>query len=89
MAGLCEGGNEPSGSLKANKRLLAFVIWIWRRLEHAKWTERIRNEAVLEGIIMLKLIRKIKKELVGSLAEKKLLTEGYTGKNGEREKSSG
>ncbi|KAJ4439942.1 hypothetical protein ANN_08073 [Periplaneta americana] len=30
-----------------------------------------------------------KKELVGSLAEKKLRTEGCTGSNGEREKSSG
>ncbi|KAJ4443718.1 hypothetical protein ANN_05393 [Periplaneta americana] len=28
-------------------------------------------------------------ELVGSLAEKKLPTEGSTGRNGEREKSSG
>ncbi|KAJ4429851.1 hypothetical protein ANN_22055 [Periplaneta americana] len=32
---------------------------------------------------------KNKKELVGSLAEKKLPTEGYTGRNCEREKSSG
>ncbi|KAJ4445332.1 hypothetical protein ANN_07137 [Periplaneta americana] len=30
-----------------------------------------------------------KKELVGSLAEKKLAAEGCTGRNGEREKSSG
>ncbi|KAJ4430020.1 hypothetical protein ANN_22228 [Periplaneta americana] len=29
------------------------------------------------------------KELIGSLAEKKLATEGCTGRNGEREKSSG
>ncbi|KAJ4449405.1 hypothetical protein ANN_00804 [Periplaneta americana] len=32
---------------------------------------------------------KEKKELAGSLAEKKLTTKGCTGRNGEREKSSG
>ncbi|KAJ4445320.1 hypothetical protein ANN_07125 [Periplaneta americana] len=52
---------------------------------------KIRNEAVLERVgeerMMLKLIRK-RKRLVGSLAEKKLPTEGCTGRNGEREKSS-
>ncbi|KAJ4439519.1 hypothetical protein ANN_07643 [Periplaneta americana] len=131
MAGLCEGGNEPSGSLKVSKkskgeqqwqrklliekgansrisgkklrkrvvkyfvwsvalygaetwtlrrseekRLEAFEMWIWRRMERVKWTDRIRNE-------------KEKKELVGSLAEKKLPTEECTGRNGERKKSSG
>ncbi|KAJ4443175.1 hypothetical protein ANN_04825 [Periplaneta americana] len=30
------------------KRLEAFEMWIWRRMERAKWTDRIRNEAVLE-----------------------------------------
>ncbi|KAJ4429635.1 hypothetical protein ANN_21836 [Periplaneta americana] len=94
MAGLCEGGNEPPDSLKANvdvcktlscdnikdlwgklrkrlvkcfvwnvtfygtetwtlrrseeKRLEAFEMWIWRKMEHVKWTDRIRNKAVLE-----------------------------------------
>ncbi|KAJ4443524.1 hypothetical protein ANN_05196 [Periplaneta americana] len=59
MAGLCEGGNEPPGSLKASKK----------------------NDAETD--------QEEEKELVGSLAEKKLPTEGCTGRNGEREKSSG
>ncbi|KAJ4429383.1 hypothetical protein ANN_21540 [Periplaneta americana] len=59
MAGLCEGGNEPPGSLKASKI----------------------NEA--------ETIQEERKELAGSLAEKKLPTEGCTGGNGEREKSLG
>ncbi|KAJ4438885.1 hypothetical protein ANN_14839 [Periplaneta americana] len=97
MAGLCEGGNEPPGSLKAvirrseEKRIEAFEMWIWRRKECVKWTDRIRNEAVLERVgeerMMLKLTRK--KELLGSLTEKKLPTEGCTGRNDERKKSSG
>ncbi|KAJ4438844.1 hypothetical protein ANN_14797 [Periplaneta americana] len=62
MASLCEGGNEPPGSLKAI--------------------------GVSEERTMLKLIRKMKRELAGSLAKKKLPAEGCTGRNGEREKSS-
>ncbi|KAJ4436630.1 hypothetical protein ANN_16761 [Periplaneta americana] len=78
MAGLCEGGNEPPGSLKATlygaetwtlrrskeKRLEPFEMWIWRRMERVKWTDRIRNEAVLERVdeerMVLKLISKDK-----------------------------
>ncbi|KAJ4435001.1 hypothetical protein ANN_23573 [Periplaneta americana] len=33
------------------KRLEAFEMWIWRRMEHVKWTDRIRNEAVLERVM--------------------------------------
>ncbi|KAJ4432027.1 hypothetical protein ANN_20641 [Periplaneta americana] len=82
MAGLCEGGNEPSGSLKAiylgkrrkrlvkcfvrivalyeaetwtmqrseKKRLEVREMWIWRRMERVKSTDRIRNEFVLERV---------------------------------------
>ncbi|KAJ4447192.1 hypothetical protein ANN_09193 [Periplaneta americana] len=32
------------------KRINAFEMWICRRLERVKWTDRIRNEAVLERI---------------------------------------
>ncbi|KAJ4436070.1 hypothetical protein ANN_18697, partial [Periplaneta americana] len=60
-------------------------MWIWRRMEHVKWTDRIRTKAVFErvneGRMMLK---EEKKELVKSLAEKKLPTEGCTRKNDER-----
>ncbi|KAJ4449404.1 hypothetical protein ANN_00803 [Periplaneta americana] len=73
MAGLCEGGNEPAGSLKA----------ICKRMEPVKWNDRERNKALLKRVseerMMLKLIRK----------RKKLPTEGCTGRNGERKKSSG
>ncbi|KAJ4435914.1 hypothetical protein ANN_18534 [Periplaneta americana] len=77
------------------------VIGEWRKLHnaelHAMYSShcinRIRNESVSEKVgeerMMLKLIRKRRKKLVGSLAEKKLPTEGCTGKNGERENSTG
>ncbi|KAJ4438552.1 hypothetical protein ANN_14499 [Periplaneta americana] len=58
MAGLCEGGNEPSGSLKAICK---------------------KKDAETD--------QKEEKELAGLLAEKKLPTEGCTGRNGKREKS--
>ncbi|KAJ4447314.1 hypothetical protein ANN_09318 [Periplaneta americana] len=46
------------------KRLEAFEMWIWRRMERVKWTDRIRIEAVLERVVeermILKLVRKRK-----------------------------
>ncbi|KAJ4431398.1 hypothetical protein ANN_19995 [Periplaneta americana] len=32
------------------KRIEAFEMWIWRRMQRVKWTDRIRNEAVLERV---------------------------------------
>ncbi|KAJ4445719.1 hypothetical protein ANN_12404 [Periplaneta americana] len=51
------------------KRIEAFEMGIWRRMERLKWTDRIRNEAVLERVgeerMMLKLIRKRKRNQLG------------------------
>ncbi|KAJ4427762.1 hypothetical protein ANN_25415 [Periplaneta americana] len=114
MAGLCESGNEPPGSLKACKcsssdqHTVSFLGHkgsfqqqsgtVRNHRDHAQYRKSVptQSEPVLsrkhlgEERMMLKLIRK-RKELVGSLAEKKLPlpTEGCTGRNGEREKSSG
>ncbi|KAJ4450098.1 hypothetical protein ANN_01505 [Periplaneta americana] len=72
MAGLCEDGNEPPGSLKPSneeKRIKAFETCRWRRMELVKWTDRIRNEAVWDRVgeerIILKLIRKRKRNWLG------------------------
>ncbi|KAJ4450199.1 hypothetical protein ANN_01606 [Periplaneta americana] len=44
-------------------------MWIWRRMEHVKWTDKIRNEAVLERVgeerMMLKLIKTRKRNWLG------------------------
>ncbi|KAJ4445236.1 hypothetical protein ANN_07037 [Periplaneta americana] len=58
------------------KRIETFEIWIWSRMERVK-----KNDAETD--------QKEKKELAGLLAEKKLPTERCTGRNGERDKSSG
>ena len=51
------------------KRLEAFETWIWRRMEHVKWTDKMKNSVVLErvgyGIIMLELIKKRKINWLG------------------------
>ena len=51
------------------KRLEAFEMWIWRRMEHVKWTDKIKNAVVLEivgeGRIMLELIKKRKRNCLG------------------------
>ena len=44
-------------------------MWIWRRMEHVKWTDKIKNVIVLErvgeGITMLELINKRKRNWLG------------------------
>ena len=51
------------------KRLEAFQTRIWRRMEHVKWTDKIKYAVVLErvreGRIMLELIKKRKKNWLG------------------------
>ncbi|KAJ4440030.1 hypothetical protein ANN_08161 [Periplaneta americana] len=59
------------------------------RLERVKWTDRIRNEAVLERMDEeRKMLKMIRERIIGSLVDKKLTSEGCTERNGEREKSS-
>ena len=47
------------------KLLEAFEMWIWRRIERVKWTDKIKNavvlERVVEGRIMLELLKKMKR----------------------------
>ena len=58
-------GAETS-TLRQNeqKRAEAIEMWIWRRMERIKWTDKIKNAVVLgrvgEGRIMLELIKKRK-----------------------------
>ena len=44
-------------------------MWIWRRMEHVKWTDKINNAVVLrksgEGKIMLELIKKRNRNWLG------------------------
>ena len=51
------------------KQLEAFELWIWRRMESVKWTDKIKNAVVLErvgeGRIMLELKRKRKRNWLG------------------------
>ena len=45
------------------------VVWIWRRIERVKWTDKIKNAVVLErmgeGRILLELIKKKKRNWLG------------------------
>ena len=47
----------------------AFEMWIWRRMERVKWTDKMKNAVVLgrvgEGRIMLELIKKRKRNWLG------------------------
>ena len=51
------------------KQLEAFEMWVWRRMERVKLTDKIKNAVVLEkvgeGRIMLELIRKRKRNWLG------------------------
>ncbi|KAJ4428528.1 hypothetical protein ANN_24572 [Periplaneta americana] len=115
MAGLCESGNEPPGSLKTTslkeekfrvrycicqeRRQQAILpcefqklrmpeagarlenlrpVRVGRRMERVKWTVRIRRKNDAET----NQEEEEEKELVWSLAENTLPTEGCTGRNG-------
>ncbi|KAJ4442843.1 hypothetical protein ANN_04436 [Periplaneta americana] len=42
-------GEETWTLRRSEKKCIeAFEMWIWRRMKHVKWTDKIRNEAVLE-----------------------------------------
>ena len=51
------------------KRLEAFAMWIWRRMERLKWTDKVKKAVVLErvgeGRTMLELINKKKRNWLG------------------------
>lgn len=51
------------------KKIEAFEMWIWRRMEKISWTEHKTNEEVLEGIgeerTLLKIIRERQKKWIG------------------------
>ncbi|KAJ4439057.1 hypothetical protein ANN_15013 [Periplaneta americana] len=68
FSNLQNGGKNKRGK-NEEKRLKAFEMWIWRRMERVKCTDRTRNEAVLERVgeerMMLKLIGKRKRNWLG------------------------
>ncbi|KAJ4449201.1 hypothetical protein ANN_00598, partial [Periplaneta americana] len=68
------------------KRLEAFEI-MGKRTTHVKWTDRIRNEAVLERVDEKRIMLKLK--LTGSLAKPKLPSEICNKRNDELKKSTG
>ena len=51
------------------KQLEGFEMWVWRRMERVKWTDKIKNAVVLErvgeGRTMLELIKKRKRNWLG------------------------
>ena len=59
------------------KRLEAFKMWIWRRMERVRWIDKIKNAVVLEivgeGRIMLELINKRKRNWLGHCLRRNFL----------------
>ncbi|KAJ4447069.1 hypothetical protein ANN_09058 [Periplaneta americana] len=101
MAGLCEGGNEPPGSLKAKEEMILRNMLLELNDSCEQYGMKInanKTKTMVTGRkikrVNLRILNEAveqeeENELVGSLAEKKLPTEGCAGRNGEREKSSG
>ncbi|KAJ4439118.1 hypothetical protein ANN_15075 [Periplaneta americana] len=62
-------GRNMDITTSEEKRIEALEMWIWRRMERVKWTERVRNEAVLERVdeerMILKLIKNRKRNWLG------------------------
>ncbi|KAJ4441603.1 hypothetical protein ANN_11459 [Periplaneta americana] len=93
MAGLCDGGNEPPGSLNAIKYCKSAEeapLSIKSFLCHYKTPFDFLSATDVTIYSTPQVCRvNQEKELAGSLVEKELPTEGSTGRNGEREKNSG
>uniref|UniRef100_A0A8D8M013 Uncharacterized protein n=1 Tax=Cacopsylla melanoneura TaxID=428564 RepID=A0A8D8M013_9HEMI len=53
------------------KYLESFEMWLWRRMEGIKWTDKVRNEEVLRRVgeqrSLLKAIRKRKRNWLGHI----------------------
>lgn len=69
-------GAETWTLRKEDRRLLeALEMWIWRRMERISWTEKVRNEEVLQRVgekRRLKYNQKEETELAGSLVGKRM-----------------
>ena len=57
------------------KQLEAVEMWVWRRMELVKWTDKIKNAVVLERVGD-GTDKEEKKKLAGTLAKKELRVEG-------------
>src|SRR5215470_9981515 len=51
------------------RRIQAFEMWLWRRMEKIKWTEKVTNDSVLatvnEKYALVEKIKKVKKSWIG------------------------
>ena len=75
------------------KRLEAFEMWIWRRMERVEWTGKIKKKCSCARRSGRRknnagTDKEEEKKLAGPLAKKKLPAEGCSRRNGKREESS-
>src|SRR6266576_3387015 len=54
---------------KERKRIEAFEMWVWRRMEKIKWVDKVTNAVVLQRVeedrSLLKVIRERKRRWLG------------------------
>ena len=74
------------------KQLEAFEMWIWRRMERVKWTDKIKKCSCARKSGRRKnnagTDKKEEKKLAGLLAKKELPAEGCSRRYGSRKKIS-
>ena len=81
-------GSETWTMRKADiRRLEAFEMWTWRRMEKIRWTEHITNEEVMgiigEERVLIRTIRERQRKWIGhTLRGDSLLRTVIEGKNG-------
>ena len=73
------------------KQLEAFEMWVWRRMERVKWTEKIKKCSCARKSGRRKnnagTDKEEKKKLAGTLAKKELPAKGSSRRNGKWEES--
>ena len=72
------------------RRVQAFEMWLWRRMEKIKWTDKVTNDSVLatvnEKYTLIEKVKKIKKIMDWSCYKRRRSNERSHGlKDGKKE----
>ena len=75
------------------KRLEAFEMWIWLKIEKISWTEHVTNDQVLTMVrkqrSLMDTIRKRQRNWIGHNTQRKFITENSTGREKSKAEEQG
>ena len=88
----CYGAETWTLRRNMQKRLESFKVWIWRRMEGVKWTDKIKKCSCVRKSGRRQnnsgTDKEEEKKLAGPLAQKELPAEGCSRRNDKQEEGS-